>query len=581
MKSKVKIIIFGLSASLGLAGFGLYRSRRDWLARRLGLPPVLNEVRVARNIAVLAPDGVRLMTDHYAPKAAKGQQFPTILIRTPYGRGFEVPFPAGILWVLIAQRFAERGYNVIIQTTRGRFDSGGKFEPRQHEREDGLATLEWLSRQPWFNGQVATWGQSYLGFVQWAVGDSPLVKAMVPITTSSRAYEVTFPDGVFDLDRALHWSYSIAAQDDFKSQSVWKVFRKLNTARQEKALAPAFLHLPLMEADRVAIGRPVHFYRTWLNQSHSTDPYWQKSDNSKVVPDVTVPIHLISGWYDIMVRELLHDYQTLKEAGHTPYLTMGPWFHVSPDCFLEGLKSGINWFDAQLKGEKSRLRSKPVRYFVMGANEWQEAESWPPPSREIRYFLQEKGKLSPEPPASNSAPDHYRYDPANPTPSVGGTLLTSFAGPKDNRELEARHDVLVYSTLPLEQEVEINGWVTLELFVKSSLEHTDFFGRLCDVYPDGRSINICDGLLRVEPGKGEAQADGSLKLEIGLSATAQRFGGGHSIRLQVSSGAHPRWNRNLGTGEPFALSTRLQAADQLIYHDAVHPSALVLPVVDI
>jgi putative CocE/NonD family hydrolase len=580
MGTRFTRITFGLLSGLGLAGAGLYLARRRLFARWLGLPPVLNGVTVERNIAVPAEDGVKLMSDHYAPKGANGQQFPTILMRTPYGRGFDAPFPLAVLSIVIAQRFAERGYHVLVQSVRGRFDSQGEFVPRQNERRDGQATLQWLSQQPWFNGQVATWGQSYLGFVQWAVADSPLVKAMVPIITSSQAHQVTYPDGVFDLDRALHWSYLVTNLGGPIHQSIWKILRKLQTANQEKELAPAFLHLPLIEADRVAIGRQVPFYRNWLYQTRATDSYWEKSDHSGIVPRVVAPVHLVSGWYDFMLRELLHDYQKLKDAGQSPYLTIGPWYHVSGGCFVEGLRSGIDWFDAQLKGEKSRLRQKAVRCFVMGANEWREAESWPPASRETRYFLQGQGKLAQEMPATSCAPDHYRYDPAHPTPVVGGTLLTTFAGPKDNRELEARPDVLVYSTLPLEQEVEINGWVKLELFVKSSLEHTDFFGRLCDVYPDGRSINICDGLSRVEPGKGEAQPDGSLKLEIGLWATAQRFRLGHCIRLQVSSGAHPHWTRNLGTSEPFATATRMLAADQTIYHDAAHPSALVLPVVD-
>jgi putative CocE/NonD family hydrolase len=580
---KLKFVVSTLLGGLGVVGAGLYRSRRRLLAHRLGLPPVLNEVTIRRNIPVPADDGVRLMTDHYAPRPAKGQaqnqKYPTILIRTPYGRGFDAPFGLGIMWVLLAQRFAERGYNVLIQTTRGRFDSEGEFRPRQTERRDGLATLEWLSRQSWFNGQVGTWGQSYLGFVQWAIGDAPLIKALVPGITSSRSYQVTYPDEVFDLDRALNWSYGIYNLGGPVRQPLWKTLRRLNATNRQKILSQAFMHLPLKEADKVAVGQEVPYYQNWLKNPHPDDPYWEKSDNSGVVPHITAPVHLISGWYDFMLRELLLDYQTLKEAGRNPYLTIGPWWHVHPGGFLENLRAGINWFDVQLKGNKSRLRPHPVRYYVMGADEWREGESWPPPSRETRYFLQEKGGLSTEMPAVASKPDHYRYDPANPTPAVGGTLLTAAGGPVDNRELEARPDVVIYSTLPLESEVEINGWVKLELFVKSSLEYTDFFGRLCDVYPDGRSLNVCDGLFRIAPGKGELQPDGSLKIRVDLWATAQRFKRGHRIRLQVSSGAHPRWNRNLGTGEDFATSTCLQAADQTVYHDTEHPSALLLPVV--
>jgi hypothetical protein len=218
----------------------------------------------------------------------------------------------------------------------------------------------------------------------------------------------------------------------------------------------------------------------------------------------------------------------------------------------------------------------------MGANEWRELDTFPPPACPTYYYLHAEGRLSTELPGSDSAPDTYCYDPADPTPAVGGAFLGfAGAGAQDNRALEARADVLCYTTPPLAQEVEIVGQVQLTLFAHSSLSHTDFFGRLCDVAPDGRSINICDGLFRVVPGRGEIQADGSLQVKLDLWATAHRFQPGHRIRLQVSSGAHPRWNRNLGTGDDPSTSTRMLVAEQTIYHDSAHPSALVLPVVAI
>jgi putative CocE/NonD family hydrolase len=203
--------------------------------------------------------------------------------------------------------------------------------------------------------------------------------------------------------------------------------------------------------------------------------------------------------------------------------------------------------------------------------------SWPPPAWETRYFLQPHAGLSQHEPPVRAAPDHYRYDPADPTPSVGGTLLLT-GGPRDNRQLEARPDVLCFTTAPLDADLEVIGLVSLELYVCSSLEHTDFAGRLCDVHPDGRSINICDGLLRLNPGTDGVQPDGSRRIRIDLWATAHRFRRRHRLRLQVSSGAHPRWSRNPGTGEPIGTATSMVAADQTIYHDGAHPSALVPPV---
>jgi hypothetical protein len=216
----------------------------------------------------------------------------------------------------------------------------------------------------------------------------------------------------------------------------------------------------------------------------------------------------------------------------------------------------------------------------MGAHEWHEMDFWPPPAQSRRYFLHPGSRLSLEKAAVAAVPAHYRYDPANPPPVVGGPLFHRGAGKHNQWLVEQRSDLLVYTSEPLSADVDVIGPVRLELFVRSSRAHTDFVGRLCDVLPDGRSMNVCEGIYRVEPGKGEPQADGSLKLDIDLWATAQRFKRGHRIRLQVASAAHPRWMRNLGSDEPIAGGRRMLAAEQTIYHDAEHPSALVLPIVD-
>jgi len=241
------------------------------------------------------------------------------------------------------------------------------------------------------------------------------------------------------------------------------------------------------------------------------------------------------------------------------------------------MRESITWLRAHLLGDRSGLRDKPVWVYVMGAEEWREYSEWPPTGYpEQRWLLQSGGKLSTAMP-EESEPDRYHYDPADPTPAVGGTGL-SISGPKDNRALEARTDVRCYSSEPLNHDVEVIGPVRAELYVKSSLEHTDFFARLCDVYPSGKSINVCDGLLRLYPDHPVPENDGCLKVGIDLWPTAYCFRSGHRIRLQVSSGAHPRFARNLGSGESLATATTLIAADQTVYHDPTHPSAIILPV---
>ena len=232
------------------------------------------------------------------------------------------------------------------------------------------------------------------------------------------------------------------------------------------------------------------------------------------------------------------------------------------------------------------MRKKPVRLYVMGANRWRGFESWPPPSQQYRLYLHgngaaKTGRLRWQPAEVGATPDSYRYNPALPTPNLGGAKMGTDAGPVDNRSLEERSDVLVFSTPPLPGDVEVIGYVGAELYVRSSLANSDFFVRLCDVDRSGRSLNVCDGNFRIEPGRGAPQPDGSLRLSIAMSATAHRFAAGHRIRVQVSSGAHPRFARNLGVPEPQTLSTSYQIADQTVYHDAAHPSAVVLPLVGV
>jgi putative CocE/NonD family hydrolase len=537
---------------------------------------------VERNIPVEMPDGVRLLTDHYRPKGAV--DVPTILIRTPYGRGKEATLGNGYpLAELPAQRFAEQGYHVIVQGVRGCFDSEGQFSPHVHEAPDGQATVAWISRQSWFNGALATWGPSYLGYAQWAVaaGAPSSLKAMLVMVASSENYSVSHPDGAFGLETRLRWSQGMHTQRTLHPRPLWAKITHRFFGKDERKLQAAFGHLPLGKADTVAGGEPIPFYRDILTYSRPDDAFWADRDHSGAVARVTAAIHLIGGWYDYYLRGLLRDYGVLKAAGREPYLTIGPWYHGQPDGLLTGLRQGVAWFDNQLK-DHGHLRQKTVRIYVMGADEWRELDAFPPPSDLTPYYLQANGGLAPAPPVAGSAPDNYRYDPADPTPALGGALLGfSGAGPQDNRPLETRADVLCYTTPPLSQEVEIIGRVGLVLYVHSSRPYTDFFGRLCDVAPDGRSTNVCDGLFRLEPGRAKPQPDGSLRVEIDLWATAHRFRPGHRMRLQVSSGAHPRWSRNPGTGEDTATGVRMLVAKQTIYHDQDHPSRLVLPVVEI
>ncbi|WNG61333.1 CocE/NonD family hydrolase [Archangium gephyra] len=537
-----------------------------FLARLLTFPPAdTHDVLVERDVEVPMPDGVKLLADRYYPR--QGGKLPTILVRSPYGR-------RGFFGLQYGRVFAERGFQVLVQSVRGTFGSGGQLDPFRNERDDGLATVEWMKQQPWFSGEFAMHGPSYLGLVQWAVAREAGsgLKALVAHETASEFQSQTYAGGAYSLDTTLSWVHLVRTQE---KKGLGGLMARLGATRQ---LKPLFQHLPLNEVDALATGERVPFFQDWLEHSAPDDPWWDRANFSGALSEVTAPVHLIGGWYDIFLPWQVKDYAALHKAGRAPYLTIGPWTHVSVEGMAVAARESLIWLKAHLQGDRSHLREAPVRVFVMGANTWRDFSEWPPPGIQTqRWHLQTDRGLSPATPAA-SGPSRYRYDPANPTPSLGGALLTKEAGPRDNRELESRPDVLTYTSAPLEKDLEVIGPVQAELFVRSSLPHTDFFARLCDVEPSGKSVNICDGLLRLIPGKPAAEPDGTLRITIDLWPTAHRFLVGHRIRLQVSSGAHPRFARNPGTGEPLGTAKTLAAADQAVFHDPSHPSALLLPV---
>jgi putative CocE/NonD family hydrolase len=533
-------------------------------------PPTTPDPVVTHNVHIPMPDGVVLLADLYAPP--DGSHYPTVLIRSPYGRG-------GLLGGVFALPFAERGYNVLFQSTRGTAGSGGEFVYARNEREDGLATIAWIRQQPWFNGELAMAGASYLGFVQWAVAAAagPELKVVAPAVTSSDFNHFRYQGGTITLESMLSWSTMMT---EFAARGS-TLMALLSRGPRQKRLDQAYNHVPLREADQVVVGKPSQSYQDVLAHG-ADDEYWRPVDYGESLHDVQVPVGMVSGWYDLFLYWQLLDYRRLREAGKQPYLLIGPWYHGQPSSAGPTLRENLAWFDAHLKGKTDELRRNAVRLYVMGANEWRDCADWPPPSRPETWYLQPGGGLAPTPPTA-SEPDHYRYNPVDPTPAVGGNSLGKYMGKKDNRQLEARPDVLVYTGPPLQHDLEVIGPVQAELYVRSSLEYLDIFARLCVVEQSGRSLNLCDGIIRLAPGSlgttaAQPQEDGVLCVRLELWPTANRFKRGQRIRLQVSSGAHPRFPRNPGSGERIGEETTLKLAEQSIYHDPAHPSSITLPV---
>jgi hypothetical protein len=523
--------------------------------QKLG-PPLTRDVVAERDLPVPMPDGVVLLADRYAPRDG-GDRLPVALMRCPYGRR---GFISGMLTPL-----AERGYQVVVQSCRGTFGSGGTWAAMRNERADGLATLSWVVKQPWFSGSIVLYGPSYLGYVQWAVADKlpPEVKAMIPVVTESAlTLEFLRPDGL-SLETPFSWGIMTDSQE-----KPGAMVRQLTSGPKN---VRAMRALPLRDADIMAAGHRVGYVQDILAHD-AADPYWAPLDHRDAVAGVTVPVSSVGGWYDIFLPGQLRDFKVLQELGRPAQLTVGPWHHLNGSG--EGMAEALAFGLAHAHGAQPPQRA-PVRLFVMGAEAWREFASWPPPGYPPRpYYLQPGGGLGTTR-ASQCDADRFRYDPAEPTPAAGGVrMLPRGAGRVDNAALEARPDVLAYTTTPLEADTEMIGEVSAEVWFSSSLRFADVFVRLCDVDERGKSWNVCDGLTSV------ILANEPSQVTVTLWPTAHRFKRGHRIRVQVSSGAFPRYARNPGSGEPRATATRLLAADQSVYHDPDRPSAIILPVAD-
>ena len=546
---------------------------------------------ILRDVRVRMRDDVRLATTVYLPPT-EGPH-PAVLVRTAYNRaGFYDPF------------FPRHGMVLVVQDCRGRYESEGLFTPFLREAEDGYDTIEWLGRQPWCNGKVGMYGDSYLAATQFYTAPlgSPFLRALNPRFMAGdlwkRAY---YCDGAFSL--ALTWS--------------WLSFETASRVSHASAMplldVPQVLRaLPILTLDeRTGAGR-VPYYRDYVRRSHY-DEGWRALSIRERYHQFGVPVLLTGGWYDNYAAETVANYLGLRRHAPTPELRdshrmlIGPWTHGIPsDSTLGEIDFGPQalgennathrWLDCILHDRSpSDFQSAPIRYFVMGLNEWHDAHQWPPEgTRTVRYHLREEGGLAAEAPSAGEVPDRYLYDPADPVPTLGGNHsvgpynpgLYEFVkpGPYDQRPVEERPDVLTYTSDILEEDIEVTGPVSLKLYASSSALDTDWVGRLTDVYPDGRSINITEGVLRARFRDDVwgvprlMQPHAVYAFTIDLQVTSNLFKAGHRIRVDVTSSNFPLWDRNLNTGRHPGTDTGMVEAEQTIYHDSERPSHIVLPV---
>lgn len=567
-------------------------------------------VRKEANVPATMRDGTVLFADVYRP--AEAGTYPVLLMRLPYNKSVAAASVYGP-----PAAYAGRCYIVVIQDVRGQYASGGTFYPFRHEAEDGYDTVEWAAALPGSSGKVGMYGFSYTGATQWlaATKAPPHLTAIAPGHTASDYYDNwSYEGGAFSLAFEESWPSASLAAGAVRRLGDQSAVDKLAKAQSE--IWSTYAHLPIKTYPWLLPDRPevAGYFFDWVTHS-DRDDYWRQWSIRERWQDVKVPALNLAGWYDVFLNGSVDNFTGMRRSGGSDVAKAGqklvirPYVHIpwdtksgdvdfGPEAANTTLEDQVRFFDHWLKGKPNGVeRDAPVRVFVMGANTWREAQDWPiPGTRFTTYYLRSQGQanssfgngaLTTEPPRDGEQPDRFVYDPANPVPSKGGhsCCFATIApvGPYDQAEIEKRADVLVYSTPPLAEAVEVTGPISVKLFAASSAPDTDWTAKLVDVHPDGKAILLNNGIIRaskrnslatsepIEPGKVH-------EYTITVFPTSNLFKAGHQIRLEISSSNFPHYDRNLNTGHKTGEDAQMVVARQTVYHDRDRASALVLPV---
>ena len=572
------------------------------------------KVTIEKNLAMRTRDGVTLLADVYRPDASG--RFPVLVMRTPYDKSQQMAMTE-------RDYFPPRGYVLIVQDTRGRFSSEGEFAPFVNEARDGYDAIEWAASLPWSNGKVGAVGQSYLALVQYyaATLGPPHLVAMCPVSGPVTYYEnCIYRRGVFELGWMLAY-FSFMARNTLERKGIYQEYKdQLDSylSHPELPLSPfnneAYRHLPIADwGERLRAGAP-HF-ADYLQQ-WKDGPFWAATDVRPLVHNVTVPMMHTGSWYDAFQFDTLTMYTQMHrdarsdKARRGQRLIMGPWAHLLPYSVPTSRGTGDidfgpeaqvelladqerflrHWFEGR---EDEILEEPPVRIFVMGDNRWRDEREWPlARAQYVKMYLRGRGRanslrgdgaLKFEAPADEPA-DQYTYDPDNPVPTRGGTTLGLASGVFDQRDVEERDDVLVFTGDVLPQDLEVTGPITMKLHASSSARDTDFTAKLVDVRSDGYAQNIAEGIVRARFRESASKPtliapDKVYQYGIDLWATSHVFKAGHRLRLEVSSSNFPRYDRNQNTGSDLFVDRELKTARQTVHHSGPYASHIVLPVI--
>lgn len=572
-------------------GYEAATSQALWNDQKISQPK-FTTVTLAERQAIPMSDYVPLVATIMVPGDETGKplagKFPTVLMRTPYGRK---PF------LKEAFEFVSRGYVVISQDVRGRGDSSGFFNAIHDDMRDGSDTLDWIAAQPWSDGNVGMIGPSYLGWVQWqaAATGNPHLKAMISIVPTTTPFgDMPYVNGMFGTG-LLTWAVSVGSTPERLADALTKDLNAIAT------------QLPLIDADKRAVGHEIPFWRYWVTHSH-LDEYWQQGNVLARQDKIDVPVLHIAGWYDDVLRGTTVAYDMMK-ANKRPnqHLLLGPWPHAvntvrslaelyfGPDAARADMHYDyVRWFDRWLKGVDNKVDGDaPVRYFTMGENKWHTADTWPPKNTTTRkWYLQSNGhasrpedgaRLTQSSPKGQQTSDQYTHDPAKAAPYLVDIRANQLSAPEDYQEVEQRADTLEYTTEAFTQAFEITGESVAELYAQTDQKDTDWVVRVSDVFPDGRSINIIDGYLRARFRNGmekeELVTPGEVvRYRIPLTWTSHRFLPGHKMRVMIASAAAGAFVVNTNTGNPMATDTEMKIARQTIHHSAQYPSHIEVSV---
>ncbi|HYI92769.1 MAG TPA: CocE/NonD family hydrolase [Bryobacteraceae bacterium] len=566
-----------------------------WIYAQPGGLPRLEEIRIERYLAAPMRDGVKLYGDLYRP--AREGKFPVLIVRTPYGVQRD-----GVHESMI--KFAQHGYAVYVQDVRGRYESEGKWDPFRNEANDGHDTIEWAAKQPWSNGKVGLEGGSYLGHVQWAAASMspPSLVTMFPAVASTDIYKNWLTHGgAFRLSFNYGWGV-VRMPNRIMLPQYWHTEK---FAPAELKYDKILRHVPLTDIDLQSAGRAVPHFRDWVKHQ-SYDQYWKSISDEERFEKVKVPTHTSGGWYDIFLNGTINGFTGMRRTGGTEKarkeskMIIGAWGHgpsqkfgdvdFGPSANRDMFDRQLRWYNHYLKGEDNGFeREPPVEIFYMGVNKWHYAQDWPLPGTKFTpYYLGGDRALSASK-TSGSGTDKYVYDPNNPVPTLGGNNCCgtpTVAGPRDQRPIESRKDVLVYTSDALAAPLAIAGPVKMKLFAATDGRDTDWMVKLVDVYPDGFAMNIAEGILRARFRNGLDNMEllgpnRVYEFEVDMAGTANVFQPGHRIRVDITSSNFPQFDRNPNTGEDLGASSKVRVAAQSVHHGGAQASHIVLPVVPV